>query len=537
MTRETKDDKDVEIQENAAAKGARDVRRDLTYDEAKEIAREEGMRPAFYAKVNVLNDAIFEIGMGRYQLELFITAGFGWMADNLWLQAIAIVMPAVANEWVGYPHIRLATLALYVGLIFGATFWGMSCDVIGRRLAWNSTLLVSGIFGVAVGAAPNYVAFASLIACVGFGAGGNLPVDGTMFLEFIPGPHQYLLTFLSVWWAIGQVIGSLISWVFLAHYGCPTPPAGEFCSRESNMGWRYAYFCMGALMIFLWAIRFFVLPVYESPKFLASVGRDEEAVAVIHKIAKRNGTTSSLTIEHLRDAALPFLSDETDLSITTKFSTLELVKHSFDNMSADHITALFSTRRLALSTSLVIFCYASLGLGYPLFNAFLGTFLAEKNANLGNASLNATYSAYTYQAACGVPGSILAALLVNWSRGGRKFAMSFFTIMAGAFLFALIASKTTTQTNALVSVASFWENAFYGVLYGYAPEVFPTPSRGTGDALASAASRFTGLFAPIIAAYIPDSVNGPVYASASIFMLTGIVMLFLPIETVGKTAL
>ena len=32
-----------------------------------------------------------------------------------------------------------------------------------------------------------------------------------MFLEFIPGPQQYLLTFLSVWWAIGQVLGSLIS--------------------------------------------------------------------------------------------------------------------------------------------------------------------------------------------------------------------------------------------------------------------------------------------------------------------------------------
>ena len=113
--------------------------------------------------------------------------------------------------------------------------------------------------------------------------------------------------------------------------------------------------------------------------------------------------------------------------------------------------------------------------------------------------------------------------------------MAFFTIMAGIFLFALTQTKTSAQTNALTSIASFWENAFCefpacpplphqltatdGVLYGYAPEVFPTPSRGTGDALASAASRFTGLFAPIIAAYVPDSVNGPVYASASIFIL------------------
>ena len=116
---------------------------------------------------------------------------------------------------------------------------------------------------------------------------------------------------------------------------------------------------------------------------------------MIHKIAKRNKTASTLTVENLREAAAPFLSDEPDVSFTTKFSTWELVKHSFDNLSSDHITALFSTRRLAWSTSLVIFCYASLGLGYPLFNAFLGTFLQQKHANEGNTSLNDTYSAYS----------------------------------------------------------------------------------------------------------------------------------------------
>ena len=117
---------------------------------------------------------------------------------------------------------------------------------------------------------------------------------------------------------------------------------------------------------------------------------------VIHKIAKRNRTTSTLTVEDLRAAAAPYLGDKIDSpTVETKFTTLELVKHSFDNMKSDHIKALFSTRRLAWSTSLVIFCYASLGLGYPLFNAFLGTFLAEKNANLGTLSLNQTYAAYS----------------------------------------------------------------------------------------------------------------------------------------------
>lgn len=46
-------------------------------------AKREGINPAFMAKVVVLNGAMAELGMGRYQWELFFTSGFGWMADNL----------------------------------------------------------------------------------------------------------------------------------------------------------------------------------------------------------------------------------------------------------------------------------------------------------------------------------------------------------------------------------------------------------------------------------------------------------------------
>lgn len=46
-------------------------------------AKREGINPAFMAKVVVLNKAMAELGMGRYQWELFFTSGFGWMADNL----------------------------------------------------------------------------------------------------------------------------------------------------------------------------------------------------------------------------------------------------------------------------------------------------------------------------------------------------------------------------------------------------------------------------------------------------------------------
>lgn len=252
----------------------------------------------------------------------------------------------------------------------------------------------------------------------------------------------------------------MTQWAFVAKYNCTPPPDG-FCPRSENMGWRYTYFTLGALLLFLWAIRFFVCPVYESPKFLASVGKDAQAVEVIQQIAKRNKVHCSLTLADLQKAAAPYLAAQgVDAEkVETKFTTWELIRHSFDEFSGRHIRSLFSTRRLAWSTSLVILTYALLGLAYPLFNGFLGSYLATKTASVGDSSIDAAYATYTYQAACGVPGSILAAILVEWGRGGRKFALAFFTIAAGVFLFGLTQTKNSVQVNVLTCLASFFENA------------------------------------------------------------------------------
>lgn len=517
------------------------------YDQQLEAeAIREGIRPVFLAKVRVLNKAIADLGMGRYQWELFVSAGFGWFGDNLWLQAIAIVMPSLTYQdgWPKYPDIRLATLALYAGLIVGAAFWGISSDIIGRRLAWNCTLVLSGIFGIAAGASPNFATFGFFIAMIGFSAGGNLPVDGALFLEFLPGNKQHLLTFLSAWWAVGQSVASLIAWVFLARWSCDpnlvgTP--GYVCNDSNNSGWRYTYYTLGAMILLLSALRYFVLPLDESPKFLCSIGRDKDAVAVIHRIAKKNGRVSLLTVADLHDAAIPYFHlDATGQNqMITKFSPLQLLKNSLSDIDGSHIRALFANRRLAYSTSLILFIYGALGLAYPMFNAFLGTYLSSRQAELGNLSVDSVYSAYAYQSACGVVGSLLAALLVQWKRGGRKFAMALFTVLNGIVLFALTAARTSIQVNALTCLSSLFGNAFYGVLYGYAPEVFPTPSRGTGDALAASSSRICGIFAPVIAIYSAASKtpNGPVLTAASIFIVTGVAMLGLPVETQGKTAL
>ena len=114
------------------------------------------------------------------------------------------------------------------------------------------------------------------------------------------------------------------------------------------MGWRYLLFALGGLTVLLWIIRFFASNLSESPRFLIGVGKDEEAVAVIHKIAAYNSKTTSLTVDELTragnisaDTKGPDKKSRGMMSQTSAFTT-------------KHVKALFATRKMAYSTSLLI---------------------------------------------------------------------------------------------------------------------------------------------------------------------------------------
>src|SRR5271156_3988759 len=99
-----------------------------------------GHDTAYDRKSKVINKAIQDIGMGPYQWKLFILCGFGWLADNLWLQGLALTLPQMGKEFgISTTHVRFTTLATFVGLCFGALFWGTAADAIGRRPAFNTT--------------------------------------------------------------------------------------------------------------------------------------------------------------------------------------------------------------------------------------------------------------------------------------------------------------------------------------------------------------------------------------------------------------
>ncbi|KAK1827831.1 major facilitator superfamily domain-containing protein [Podospora conica] len=492
---------------------------------------------AYEMKSKLINKAIQDIGMGRYNWQLFVLCGFGWFADNLWMQGVSLTLPSLSAEFgVSEKSVRYTTSWLFVGLCFGSFFWGLGSDIMGRRIAFNVTLLITGVFGIASAFASTWGGVCVLFAAMGFGVGGNLPVDGALFLEFLPDASSSLLTLLSVWWPIGQLVSSLLAWLFIANW-------------PADKGWRLFVLTMGIITLVMFTIRFFIFQLFESPKFLLSRGRQAEAVAVVHGIAFRNNRKTWLTSEIL-DAVVDGHHPSTHYHphhTTTRLSTTSILRAKLSSFSSSRLRPLFHSRPLAIATLLIWFIWATIGLGYPLFNAFLPQYLSHSNStsqpppsqpSLPNPS---TYRSYAITSLSGLPGSLLAFHTVDSPSPllGRRGTLAISTLVSAVFLFLFVRLGTSPAALLAFScVEAFAQNIMYGVLYAFTPEIFPAPVRGAGTGVASFLNRVMGLVAPLVAAGVPgDGTAAPVYLAGALMLAAFGGVCAVPIETRGRQRL
>lgn len=121
-----------------------------------------------------------------WPVSLLVSIILSCVTERLLQLLSGLILTPVINEF----HFNgpFLSLASNVGLLIGAVFWGLGCDIWGRRYvqtylklftlhaiprwSFNITLCIAGIFGLAAGAAPSFVALASLFAMVGVGVGG-----------------------------------------------------------------------------------------------------------------------------------------------------------------------------------------------------------------------------------------------------------------------------------------------------------------------------------------------------------------------------
>lgn len=486
---------------------------------------------------------------------LIETLGFGYFLDLLWAQAFGLVLSPLQQEFgFGPDETSNISVAFSAGLTAGAAFWGIMVDIVGRRWAFNLTVLIASIFGLALGGSNNYNTFLVLTAFVGLGVGGNIPIDTTITLEFIPQQRRRLLPFLSVFQPLGVVICSAIAYGFIPSYSCtpnytsanPLPscnsvPSGQrCCGKSNNMGWRYLLFTIGGITVGIFILRFVVFRFQESPKFYVYRGHDEKAVKVLQNVRKFNKQKPTITLamfddltnehESMGSGAAMLGGGAKQLKKTyTEKILLELDRYKMLFVPASNRSAgrepgtglsFWKQSRMARLTILVWLTYICDYWGFTVAGFYLPTIIAEKNADI-SVGLRESYRNYVYIYLPGVLGVLAGVLCYDLPRFGRKWTMTLSSGLMAASLFIFAAITTQASNIGLNLMEYFFQSMFNAVLYGWTPEAFPAPIRGTACGVASFWGRLAGIVAPLIAAGLAPPLGSPGDAYNPLLYLAG----------------
>ncbi|KAL9079821.1 MAG: hypothetical protein Q9157_001330 [Trypethelium eluteriae] len=423
-------------------KGVQDVQ-DEGFEEGstssvKEVFDIQAIDPVLAKKMALANEAIDAIGMTSFQWKLFFLNGFGYAVDSLLIVCQSIASPAVQQEY-GLPsaHIVGIPLASQVGLLVGAGVWGFSADIIGRKLAFNTSLFGCSIFVLIAGGMPDYISFAAIVAIYSACAGGNYILDATNFLEFLPTTHAWLVTFMAIWWAVGYTITGLLAWAFMSNYSCAPDATTATCPRSENMGWRYLHLTCGALVLVMALLRVTVINMTQTPRWLLSNNRDEEVISVLNRIAAMKNVVNPLSLDQLQSEGIV---------LHTEKSAWSRVRMKL------HFQGLFQTRKLAWSTTVIIANWFVIGMVTPLFSVFLPYYLKSRGADTGDDSNYTTWRNYAINQISGVFGPIIAGILVEFNHIGRRGALAIGAAITMILQFGYTQIKTPAQ-NVGVSAA------------------------------------------------------------------------------------
>jgi MFS family permease len=345
------------------------------------------------------------------------------------------------------PDNEVGTLSSFsnAGLAVGALTAGLLVDIIGRKWTFNLTCLITSVFGTLI-AAPryNYLAVGGIYFLACLGLGGNIPIDATIALEFLPQNRRNLVSLLSLWQPIGVVFATVVAYAFAdPRYRCnpsirscvdPELAQGEECCGVSNnMGWRYTLIVLGAVTLLIFFLRFAVFTFHESPKYLLARGREQEAIDVLHRIAKFNrAPPPTLTLQHFQEVERMHFEGSDAGSATTvpdettgHVSAWTATKRAFKRfgMAFAHLKLIFGNRLQLFIFILLAVTYMGNYWSFNLAGAFLPIILAQYNTLQGATTDQETYKQYIWIYLPGIIGAILALFSVQLPIIGRKWSL------------------------------------------------------------------------------------------------------------------
>lgn len=383
----------------------------------------------------------------------------------------------VCDDAILVSHSRMV---FYLGVLVGDIVFGWSSDRVGRKITVCVGLLLLIVAAFAVSWAPEIISFTVLEFIIGGTNHGSFLCTNVLGQELVgPSKRKYTGTIQHMFFSIGLVYQTIV----------------YYFSRD----WQISCIVLAAsCLIFLpyW----WLIP--ESPRWLISQGRNEEANVILQKMAKVNGTK---------------LSPDVVANLTIK------------KEKSGSFKDLIKSKTMCLRAVILCFNWMAVCLMYygVTFNA----------GNIGDFYLN-----FFLMGIVEFPGILSTILLID--RIGRK-KLHLMCMMLGGIaclctIFTVTFARETLRplTIALAVIGKMASSAAFVCVYIFTVELFPTVIRNVALGGGSCFARIGSMIAPYfvmlgmsIGGAMGEALPLVIFGAASV--LAGLMCLYLP-ETLNQ---
>ena len=420
-----------------------------------------------------------------WHITITAVLGVAIFFDSFDSLAIAYVLPVLVREWHIPPaHIGLLISSANFGQAVGALTFGWIAERIGRV---SAARIAIGIFAVMSFACAATHSYDQLIVCrfiQGIGLGGEIPVASTYISEILRADRRggRFLTYQIIF-----PVGLLMSGV-----------AGA--SVVPRFGWQWM-FILGAIPGIVALVMQRFCP--ESPRWLASRGRLEEANSIVTEIES--------VVSHHGARPLPPVPElgVQPLGRTTRWQEL------FES---------YYRSRTLLVWVIWASCYI---IAYGL-QGWIPTLYRE----VYHLPLQQALNYAIFSPAGSLIGSLICAFLIDTTGRRYWFTAAFFLTAAGLIWLGTVGAGTAFGMLLGFMFCSAWLGSMNMTIFLYTAEIYPTRMRALGVSWGSFWLRAAATVGPLIVGFVlPRYGIKGVFLTFSVFAVIGCIAATFMIET------
>ncbi len=369
--------------------------------------------------------------------------------------------------------------ATFAGMMAGSLVTGFLGDRYGRRFTYQSNLAIFGFASLAAAFAPSMLILIVIQCVIGFGLGAENVVGYSTLTEFVPPQSRgRWLGFMTVFVVAGLPVAALLGRIIIPQFG-----------------WRTMFVLGGLGALVVWYLR---KKLPESPRWLESIGRDEEAEKLLKAIE------DEVAQQHAQ-LPPPTLSPA--------------MKHS-RNLSSLLSPAILP-RMILGSVSLIVINSLLYG-----FVTWLPTFFVQQGLSVVK-SFN-----YSLVMAFGAPiGSAIGAFTADsWGRRPTIIGACLLTILIGSF-YPFITSPSILMLTGFLLIVPIY--VLVALLFAiYIPELFPTEVRLRASGICNTFGRGAIIFTSfiVVALFRAHGVGGVLVFMIGLLVVEILVVLTLGVE-------